>query len=112
MTDVQAPSARAPVGTTTCPRCAASIAPEQDWCLVCGAAARTRLARAPNWKLPVAVLVAIVAAAVVALALAFVALTDSPGPATGTTGPTGPGVVFPGLPPVGPTGPTGAALTG
>ena len=35
-----------------CPRCSAPIGPEQDWCLECGAPARTRLAPTPNWQLP------------------------------------------------------------
>lgn len=63
-----------------CPRCAADVAPEQDWCLVCGAAARTRLAPTPNWKLPVTVLATIALLAGLALALAFAELTkdDSP----------------------------------
>jgi hypothetical protein len=96
-------------GTIPCPRCGGPVLREQAWCLVCGAAARTRLAPAPNWKLPVAALAAIVAVSLVVLALAFVALTDDdPGVVTGATGPTGPTAVAPAPAPVAPTGPTGA----
>jgi hypothetical protein len=58
-----------------CPRCATPIRTDQDWCLACGAPARTRLAPTPNWRLPVAVLATVAAIALVALAIAFVALT-------------------------------------
>ncbi len=105
-----------PPGAMPCPRCGAAVASDQDWCLACGAAARTRLAPGPNWKLPVAALALVVTAAVVALALAFVALTNVPAPPRGATGPTGPTVVLPAAgatpAPTGPTGATGAALTG
>lgn len=75
-----------------CPRCGAYIAPEQDWCLECGAPARTRLAPTPNWRLPVAVIATVVAAALVALVIAFVALTRDDGtvPAATTTAPLQP----------------------
>src|SRR3989442_513836 len=33
-----------------CPRCGAAMAPEQDWCLECGAAATTRVLRPPGWR--------------------------------------------------------------
>jgi hypothetical protein len=70
-----------------CPRCGATVAPEQDWCLECGAPARTRLAPTPRWGIPVAVVVALIAAAGLALALAFVALTDDDGAVVTTTAP-------------------------
>src|SRR5438477_388075 len=44
----------------SCPLCGASLHPEQEWCLRCGAAARTRLAAAPNWRAPVLALVVVV----------------------------------------------------
>ncbi|MTD47051.1 hypothetical protein GKE82_22865 [Conexibacter sp. W3-3-2] len=66
-----------PPGTVRCPRCAAPVGPEQDWCLNCGAAARTRLAPTPNWRLPIAGLAAVVVVAVLALVVAFAALTDT-----------------------------------
>jgi hypothetical protein len=74
-----------PAGTIRCPRCHAPIAPDQDWCLECGAAARTRLAPTPNWRLPIAVLAVIAVLAGAGLAIAFVALTDDNTKAAGTT---------------------------
>jgi hypothetical protein len=76
-----------------CPRCGSQLEPEQDWCLDCGAPARTRLAPIPNWRLPLAVAAAIVLAAAVTLALAFVTLTrDDPTvlPPTTTAAPVEP----------------------
>jgi hypothetical protein len=35
-----------------CPRCGAHLAPRQDWCLECGAAATTRVLPPPGWGLP------------------------------------------------------------
>ena len=108
MSAAEAPRA---AGTVSCPRCGAPVPQEQDWCLRCGAAARTRLVRAPSWKLPVAAVTALVLAAVVALALAFVALTDDRPPATGATGATGPAAVVPAPAPA-PTVPTAPAPSG
>ena len=53
---VAPPGAPPAPGTVACPRCGASVGPEQDWCLECGAPARTRLVPTPNWRAPVAVL--------------------------------------------------------
>lgn len=96
-------------GEIACPRCGARIARDQDWCLDCGAAARTRLAPAPNWRLPLGVLGGVVALCLVVLALAFVALTDDPAPSGGPTGPTGPTVAAPAPAPA-PAPPTVPAL--
>jgi hypothetical protein len=63
-------------GAIRCPRCQSPVAPDQDWCLECGAAARTRLAPTPNWRLPVAALALVALLAGIGLAVAFVALTD------------------------------------
>jgi hypothetical protein len=69
-----------------CPRCSSPIGPEQDWCLECGAPARTRLAPTPNWQLPTVAIAAIVVLAGALLAFAFVKLTsDDDVPAAGTT---------------------------
>lgn len=79
-----------PEGTIGCPRCGHPVAPDQDWCLHCGAAARTRLAPTPNWRLPIAGLALVVALAGVALAVAFVTLTgnsDTPSQTITTTAP-------------------------
>lgn len=77
-------------GTIGCPRCNAPVGPEQSWCLNCGAAARTRMAPTPNWRLPVAAVGVVVALAGVVLALAFVRVTgnnDTPSQTITTTAP-------------------------
>ena len=65
--------------TIRCPRCSAPVGPDQDWCLECGAPARTRLAPTPNWQLPTVAIGAIVAIAGALLAFAFVKLTNDNG---------------------------------
>ena len=69
-----------------CPRCSSPVGRDQDWCLECGAPARTRLAPTPNWQLPTVAIGAIVVIAGALLAFAFVKLTndDATAPA-GTT---------------------------
>jgi cytoskeletal protein RodZ len=59
-----------------CERCGARMAPEQDWCLECGTAARTRLLRPPGFALPIAIVLAVVAVVAVALVLAINAVSD------------------------------------
>ena len=78
---VAPPGAPPAPGTVACPRCGASIGPEQSWCLECGAPARTRLVPTPNWRAPVAVLALVVLLAGITLAVAFVALTNDTEPA-------------------------------
>ncbi|HEV2775674.1 MAG TPA: hypothetical protein VGV90_08795 [Solirubrobacteraceae bacterium] len=83
-------------GAMPCPRCSSPIGPEQDWCLECGAPARTRLAPTPNWQLPTVAIGTIIAIAGALLAFAFVKLTnDDDVPAAGTT----PTAVVPTAPP-------------
>lgn len=69
----------------SCPRCGSPLGPEQDWCLECGAPARTRLAPTPNWRIPTLAIGAIVAIAGALLAFAFVKLTGDDDIAAGTT---------------------------
>jgi hypothetical protein len=88
-----APTAARDPHATPCPRCGKPLASEQDWCLECGAAARTRLVPTPNWRAPVALLAALLLVAVLALAAAFVALTrddESPAAPRGQTQPAAP----------------------
>jgi hypothetical protein len=68
-------------GSIPCPRCAATVGPDQEWCLACGAPARTRLVPTPNWRAPIAVLATVAVLAGIALALAFVSLTNDKEPA-------------------------------
>jgi hypothetical protein len=72
-----------------CPRCGADVRRDQDWCLDCGAAARTRLAPTPNWRAPIAVLALLALTAGIAIALAFTTLTghDNATPTTSTAAP-------------------------
>jgi hypothetical protein len=84
-TGATAPAAPRPL--EACPLCGAPLQPAQEWCLQCGAAARTRLAAAPNWRLPTA-LIAVLAAlslGVIAAALVKLAGETGPGPAPTTT---------------------------
>jgi len=82
-----------------CPRCGAAVGPEQDWCLTCGAAARTRLAPTPNWRLPVGALAGVALIAAIALALAFVSITRDDAPIEPlTTAPAQPTTPAPGPP--------------
>src|SRR5262249_59816710 len=60
-------ASESPAGDS-CPLCGAPLDPDQDWCLRCGAAARTRLAASSRWKAPL-----IAVAVVAALALAVIA---------------------------------------
>lgn len=68
-------SAHAPpaadVPREVCPLCGGPLRRDQDWCLRCGAAARTRLAAPAKWKALVVVvlLVALVALGVLTAAL-------------------------------------------
>ncbi|HEX5309593.1 MAG TPA: hypothetical protein VFW38_11000 [Solirubrobacteraceae bacterium] len=59
-----------------CPLCGGPLQAEQDWCLRCGAAARTRLAAPPKWKLLVFSLVGVM---VLALAVLIAALVELAG---------------------------------
>jgi len=128
-----------PSAAEACPLCGSPLQREQDWCLRCGAAARTRLSATPNWKAPLAALIAVAAVLLGVLAAALIALAHGPGPApvtrtvivvpgAGTTGTTpAPGASTPGTttpapgtgtpttttpaPGAGTTGTTGATAT-
>jgi hypothetical protein len=75
-------------GADACPLCGTPLSPEQDWCLHCGAAARTRLAATPNWKAPIATIAVVAVIALGVLAAALVKLAGGSGsssaPATTT----------------------------
>ncbi len=55
-----------------CLRCGAALAPDQEWCVDCGAA-RTLIHRAPDWRVPVVVVGVVIALVLVAF---LVALTN------------------------------------
>jgi hypothetical protein len=54
-----------------CPLCGCPLHSSQDWCLRCGAAARTRLAATPRWKAP---LLALATAVVLSLGVLVASL--------------------------------------
>jgi ribosomal protein L37E len=64
-----------PASQLRCPRCGASLAADQDWCLECGAAATTRILRPPSWKLAAGIVIGVVAIVVVAVAIVVNALS-------------------------------------
>jgi hypothetical protein len=81
------PAARA------CPTCSATLAPEQDWCLECGAAQPGRLGQRPGWRAAMTVVGLTLLLALGAVAASYAALTDEaeqvaaapPGPAAAPT---------------------------
>ena len=70
-----APTAEEPVATS-CPRCGAVMRPDQDWCLMCGAAVTTEVSGARGWRTPIVIVGAVLAVAAIALIVAFVQLSD------------------------------------
>jgi hypothetical protein len=63
-----------PAPRELCPLCGTPLPADRDWCLSCGAAARTRLAAPPKWKTLVAGLLLVVAIAIAVLIVALVKL--------------------------------------
>jgi hypothetical protein len=82
-----------PGTSDACPLCGSALHHEQEWCLRCGAAARTRLAATPNWRAPIAAIVAVSALSLGVLTAALIDLAGGSGPTktqvtrTVTTGP-------------------------
>jgi ribosomal protein S27AE len=58
-----------------CPRCGSAMAPDQEWCLACGAAATTEVAEPRGWRVPVMLSGALVLLGVIGVILAIVALS-------------------------------------
>lgn|GEM_PF-1921562 len=100
-----------------CPLCGAPLHPEQEWCLRCGAAARTRLAMSSNWKRPVIAVATVAALSLGVLAAALVVLIGNSGGSTSTVTTTassvtvGAGAATPTAAATTPTTATGAATT-
>ena len=116
MTEQPPAVAPQPAGTIHCPRCNSPIAPDQDWCLECGAAARTRIARTAAWRVPIWVVAGIGALCLAALAFAFIRLANTDDDVRAAKATT-PASAIPAAPAAqttpqpstfGPTGPTGA----
>ena len=71
------PDAPVPVGPPErrCPRCGSAMAPDQEWCLACGAAAGTEVVEAEGWRVPLYLGGALVALAIIGVIIAIVALS-------------------------------------
>jgi hypothetical protein len=69
----------------SCPLCGAPLHPDQDWCLRCGAAARTRLATTPKWRPPLVAAAVVIVLSLGVLAAALVKLAGDSSPATAPT---------------------------
>jgi hypothetical protein len=80
------PDAPAPA-EESCPLCGAPLGGEQEWCLGCGGAARTRLAAIPNWRAPLGALGLTIVLALGALTAALVSLAGESGSPSANTAP-------------------------
>lgn len=83
-----APGTGSQAGADACPLCGTPLHPAQEWCLRCGAAARTRLSATPNWRRPTiaaALLMALVLGALAAALVKVAADSGPPPPATTRT---------------------------
>jgi hypothetical protein len=117
------PASAAEPAAERCPLCGTPLAPDQDWCLHCGAAARTRLATSPFWKGPIVALAVVAVLALGVLAASLVKIAGKSGskttiitttiPVGATATPTGsaPATTSPGGGRVGTTG-SGAIAPG
>src|SRR5215218_4018109 len=59
-----------------CPRCGSTLAPDQEWCLACGAAAGTEVVEAEGWRVPLYLGGALVSLAIIGVIIAIVALSN------------------------------------
>src|SRR3954453_22599359 len=84
------PEAPIPVGPPErrCPRCGSAMAPDQEWCLACGAAAGTEVVEAEGWRVPLYLGGGLVALAIIGVILAIVALSNQKEEATPTPTPS------------------------
>jgi predicted nucleic acid-binding Zn ribbon protein len=74
-----------------CPRCGAALASDQDWCLHCGTAVTTRVARPPSWRVPAAIVLGVLALAGGGVAIAYAVLNGGDDNRSGA--PSTPGAV-------------------
>lgn len=58
--ETPAPPEPTPAADELCPACGAAMASDQEWCLECGVA-RTAIQAPPDWRLGVAIMLAVVA---------------------------------------------------
>jgi uncharacterized OB-fold protein len=57
-----------------CAACGEPLAPDQEWCLECGAG-RTLLRRPPSWRVPAAIVAFVLALVIAGLLVALVSLS-------------------------------------
>jgi septal ring-binding cell division protein DamX len=62
---------------TVCPQCGSPLAPDQEWCLECGAPVRVRIRSAPDWRAPLAIVAGVVVLVAVGFVIALVALSNT-----------------------------------
>src|SRR3954468_6336612 len=79
-----------------CPRCGSTLAPDQEWCLACGAAADTEVAEPRGWRVPIMLTGGLGLLALLGVILLIVALANGPEKlAQPTPAPTAAGAVPP-----------------
>jgi hypothetical protein len=84
-TNELASDARAREEDTLCAQCGAELADDQEWCLECGGA-RTLIHRGPDWRVPLAVIAAVIALAIGGFVVAVISISnDSGNPAAAVT---------------------------
>jgi hypothetical protein len=81
-----------------CPRCGSTLAPDQEWCLACGAAAETEVAEPRGWRVPIVLsgglgLLALIGVVLLIIALAggkdeLASTTPTPTPSAAQPAPT------------------------
>ena len=86
-----------PTEQRACPRCGSPLAADQEWCLNCGHAVGTRIAPTPRWRVPMAIVGAVLALLLAALVLALVELSGDPQPVA--KAPAGQATATPSVPP-------------
>lgn len=76
MTGTQlAPTRRQDEADTQCPQCGAELADDQEWCLECGGA-RTLIHRGPDWRVPLAVIAAVIAVVIGGFVVVVISLSN------------------------------------
>jgi sporulation related protein len=61
-----------------CPRCGSTLAPDQEWCLACGAAAETEIAEPRGWRVPIMLSGGLGLLALIGVVLLIIALANGP----------------------------------
>src|SRR5438270_6395537 len=76
VTDEQPQPVAPAAAADTCLHCGASLQPDQEWCLECGAA-RTLVHRPPDWRIAVGAIAIVVLLALAGVGIAVVNLSTS-----------------------------------